>query len=121
VTWALDDAVAAYREARGGPWRPCNWQQLEGEVRTAQTRRRQAAAGGGGAVSALSAVAGWQVKLRAPVAELRALWQRRLEVRGWLGPALLVYKRACLDLGGSPRRCGEQLRRGHSSHPAPAP
>ncbi|GBF88263.1 release factor glutamine methyltransferase [Raphidocelis subcapitata] len=79
VTWALDDAVSAYRDARDGPWRPCNWQQLEAEVRTAQARRRQS--GGGTAGAAPAPEDGWQVQLRAPVAELRALWQRRLEER----------------------------------------
>ncbi|KAI8465887.1 MAG: dynein heavy chain 7 [Monoraphidium minutum] len=77
VVWALDDAVAGYREAPSAAWRPCSWQQLEGEARAAAQRRRRDADGGGGG----GAAEGWQVQLRAPVAELRELWRRRLEDR----------------------------------------
>jgi hypothetical protein len=74
----LDDAVAAYRESPSAAWLPCSWQHLGQELRAADARRRHGGGGGGGSGS--SDREGWQVQLRAPVAELRELWRRRLEV-----------------------------------------
>lgn len=80
----LDDAVAGYREAPGAPWRPAAWQQLELEAAAAQRRASHQGAGsssGGGGEGSGGGLEGWEVQLRAPVAELRELWRRRLEVR----------------------------------------
>ena len=84
MTWALDDAVAAYREASGATWLPCTWQQLEQEMRFAQAQRQRqqgdSAGGSSGGGGGSGATDGWQVQLRTTIAELRELWRQRLEV-----------------------------------------
>lgn len=79
--WALEDAVGGYCEAAGGAWRPAAWQQLQAEAALAQRRAASGGGGAGGAGGGAAAFAGWQVQLRAPLAELRELWRLRLEVR----------------------------------------
>jgi len=82
VGWALEDAVAGYRETADAAWRPCSWQQLEQEARVADTRwRQQQQQQQQQQQTSGTATQSWQVQLRAPVAELRALWQRRLDHR----------------------------------------
>jgi len=47
-------------------WQPCSWQQLDMELQSA-ARRSQS-------------TGGWQLQMRAPVQQLQALWQLRLQV-----------------------------------------
>lgn len=57
----------AYRTSPSSSWEVSSWRQLEPDVRAAQYRGADPRA--------------WQVQLRAPVAQLRAWWERRLQVR----------------------------------------
>lgn len=38
LDWALDDAVAAWRQLEHQSWQPCTWRQLELEFQTAERR-----------------------------------------------------------------------------------
>ncbi|KAF6252514.1 S-adenosyl-L-methionine-dependent methyltransferase [Scenedesmus sp. NREL 46B-D3] len=67
VIWALDDAIAAWREQEQQQWQPCSWQQLDLELQAAGRRNRP--------------TGGWQVLLRAPLQQLQRLWQLRLQDR----------------------------------------
>ncbi|KAG1659661.1 hypothetical protein FOA52_007248 [Chlamydomonas sp. UWO 241] len=71
---AGDGAGSSSGGASGGraaAWRPCEWRQLEMDARSEQRR----GGGGGGGAGA------WRLRLRAPVAQLHALWERRLSAR----------------------------------------